>query len=97
MEKNGEVQQVEQFTKMDLWNDYEWLEFYKKSSAEKNNIYDSTVGCMNRMCVCDKEEELNRVFKGALNNLIRLHTINQLRLSKQDEIIGRRNGQKTDN
>lgn len=62
----------------DLFLDKQYIEFYYKDfKPEKDNCVDMLTGNINRMCVCDTDEEL---YKQYFNATARLQELLRLRM-----------------
>ena len=59
----------------------------EKTKFDSNNAYDMVIGCLNRICVTDSEDEINRMVCGLLHNIEIISNANRKRI-KIKEILG---------
>lgn len=59
----------------------------EKIRFNSRNSYDLAIGCLNRICVTDNEEEINEMVCGLVHNIEIISSANRKRI-KIKEIIG---------
>ena len=68
----------------------------EKIRFNSRNAYDLAIGCLNRICVTDNEEEINKMVCGLIHNIEIISSANRKRI-KIKEIIGVINNEKSNN
>ena len=46
-----------------------WQKELERSKFNSNHAYDMAIGCLNRICVTDNEEEINRMVCGLVHDI----------------------------
>ena len=59
----------------------------EKARFNSKNAYDLAIGCLNRMCVTDSEEEINRMVCGLVHDIEIISRENRKRI-RIKEILG---------
>ena len=59
----------------------------EKANFNSRNAYDLAIGCLNRICVTDNEEEINKMVCGLAHNIEIISSANRKRI-RIEEILG---------
>ena len=59
----------------------------EKTRFDSGNAYDLAIGCLNRICVTDNEEEINKMVCELIHNIEIISSANRKRI-RIKEIIG---------
>lgn len=60
--------------------DINWLEELQKANFNSKRAYDLAIGCLNRICVTDNEEEIDRMVCGLVHDIDIISNENRKRI-----------------
>lgn len=75
------------------------IEELRKAKFDSRNYYDLAIGCLNRICVTDNEDEINRMVCGLVHDIEIISQANRkrIRIKSLIEKEGENNDNETNN
>lgn len=61
----------------------------EKAKFNSRNAYDLAIGCLNRICITDNEEEINKMVCGLVHNIEIISNANRKRIRIKNRLGGK--------